>query len=92
LLLIPFVENSFKHLSHYNKEKNEVKIEITRTNGSMHFSVFNTTENNAPNGQGGIGLGNVKKRLQLLYPGKHDFNIIEKENWFGVELTLSLYN
>jgi len=93
LLLIPFVENSFKHLSHYNNDKqNEVKIDIWRTNGSMHFSVFNTTENNAPNGQGGIGLSNVKKRLQLLYPGKHDFHIIENGNWFGVELSLFLYN
>jgi LytS/YehU family sensor histidine kinase len=93
LLLIPFVENSFKHLSHFNKDKqNEVKIDISRSNGSMHFSVFNTTENNASNNQGGIGLINVKKRLELLYPGKHAFNIIEKQDWFGVELTLSLYN
>jgi LytS/YehU family sensor histidine kinase len=93
LLLIPFVENSFKHLSHFSKDKqNEVKIDIWRTNGSMHFSVFNTTENKTPEGNSGIGLSNVKKRLELLYPGKHDFNIIQKQDWFGVELTLSLYN
>lgn len=93
LLLIPFVENSFKHLSHFDKKQNEVRINISRTNGSMHFSVYNTTENNAPSGEGGgIGLVNVQKRLQLLYPGKHHFSISEKQNWFGVELTLSLYN
>jgi LytS/YehU family sensor histidine kinase len=94
LLLIPFVENSFKHLSHFDKEQqNEVKIAISRTNGSMHFSVYNTTENNSVNGEGGgIGLINVKKRLELLYPGKHQFSLSEKQNWFGVELTLSLYN
>ena len=93
LLLIPFVENSFKHLSHFDKKQNEVRINISRTYGSMHFSVYNTTENNAPSGEGGgIGLVNVQKRLQLLYPGKHHFSISEKQNWFGVELTLSLYN
>lgn len=94
LLLIPFVENSFKHLSHFDKDVlNEVKIAISRTNGSMHFSVYNTTENNSLTREGGgIGLVNVKKRLQLLYPGKHLFSITEKQNWFGVELTLSLYN
>ena len=94
LLLIPFVENSFKHLSHFDREQqNEVRIAISRTNGSMHFSVYNTTENNSVNGEGGgIGLINVKKRLELLYPGKHQFSLSEKQNWFGVELTLSLYN
>jgi LytS/YehU family sensor histidine kinase len=92
LLLIPFVENSFKHLSHFDKEgQNSVKIALSRTNGSMHFSVYNTTENNYLH-SGGIGLENVKKRLQLLYPGKHDFSIRKKPNWFGVELTLSLHN
>lgn len=93
LLLIPFVENSFKHLSHFDKEKqNKVKISISRSNGSMHFSVYNTTEKNTPTADGGIGLVNVKKRLQLLYPDKHQFSIKEEQDWFGVELTLSLYN
>ncbi len=94
LLLIPFVENSFKHLSHFDKEKqNEVRIAISRNNGSMQFSVYNTTElNHDAKKQGGIGLDNVKKRLNLLYPGKHNFAITEKKDWFGVDLTLSLYS
>ncbi|MBC7866969.1 MAG: histidine kinase, partial [Gloeobacteraceae cyanobacterium ES-bin-316] len=94
LLLIPFVENSFKHLSHFEKERqNEVKISISRSNGSLHFSVYNTTEHTAIRDKdGGIGLVNVKKRLGLLYPGKHHFSITEKKDWFGIDLTLSLYN
>jgi hypothetical protein len=94
LLLIPFVENSFKHLSHYSHHANEVTIDISRSNGSMHFSVFNTTEGRSPSSHpeaGGIGLVNVQKRLALLYPGKHRLLVTEKEGWFGIELTLSIH-
>lgn len=93
LLLIPFVENSFKHLSHYGDGKsNEVQINLSRTNGSMRFSVYNTTEQKVTNAKsGGIGLTNVQKRLDLLYPGKHQLDVKERDGWFGVELQLSLY-
>jgi LytS/YehU family sensor histidine kinase len=96
LLLIPFVENSFKHLSHYNNDKlNEVQIHISRTNGTMQFSVYNTTESARSTElkkHSGIGLENVKKRLQLLYPAQHQLLVKEKEGWFGIELNLSIHN
>ena len=94
LLLIPFVENSFKHLSHFDKDKrNEVRIAISKNNGSLQFSVYNTREySDATANSGGIGLVNVRKRLNLLYPGKHQFSITEKKDWFGIDLTLFLYN
>jgi LytS/YehU family sensor histidine kinase len=94
LLLIPFVENSFKHLSHFDSGKhNEIQITISRNNGSLQFSVYNTTEfTRHATGEGGIGLNNVKKRLDLLYPGKHNCSITKQKDWFGVDLTLSLYN
>jgi LytS/YehU family sensor histidine kinase len=92
LLLISFVENSFKHLSHYNDGKqNEVQIKLARQNGSMLFSVYNTTEQKIETGKsGGIGMANVQKRLDLLYPGKHQLKTTEKDGWFGIELNLSL--
>lgn len=92
LLLIPFVENSFKHLSHHRDKPNEIKIDITRSNGSMQFSVFNTTEDGprAAGVVGGIGMANVKKRLDLLYPGQHRLEIKRQDGWFGIELTLSI--
>jgi two-component system, LytTR family, sensor kinase len=93
LLLIPFVENSFKHLSHYsNGQPNAVEINLSRQNGAMLFSVYNTTEHRVDQSKsGGIGLMNVQKRLDLLYPGKHQLQVKEKDGWFGVELQLSLY-
>jgi sensor histidine kinase YesM len=91
LLLIPFVENSFKHISHYGHgQKNEIQISIGKENGTLQFSVYNTTEEKALSTmqQGGIGLNNVKKRLELLYDGKYQLHIQEKPGWFGVELSL----
>jgi two-component system, LytTR family, sensor kinase len=92
LLLIPFVENSFKHLSHFsNGSPNKIKIDISRIKNEFHFSVVNTTEThsiNNLNGSRGIGLPNVKRRLELLYPGKHTFFVQKIDNSFEVYLTL----
>jgi two-component system, LytTR family, sensor kinase len=93
LLLIPFVENSFKHVSHYsNGKQNFIQINIGRENGAFRFSVYNTTEEKQAESlqQGGIGLQNVKKRLELLYPGQYSLQLHKKNDWFGVELNLSI--
>ena len=94
LLLIPFVENSFKHISHFNGGRvNHVNINATHTNGQFSFSVANTVDYSSKKNTdpvGGIGLRNVKRRLELLYPGKHELNISEEEGWFKVQLTLSV--
>ncbi|HEY0679553.1 MAG TPA: histidine kinase [Chitinophagaceae bacterium] len=94
LLLIPFVENSFKHLSHFGNGKvNQVDINISRANGDFFFTVANTvdytsTKNLEP--VGGIGLKNVKRRLELLYPNKHSLNVMEENGWFKVKLKLKV--
>jgi two-component system LytT family sensor kinase len=94
LLLIPFVENSFKHLSHYGKGRtNEINIDIIRSNGEMKFSVSNTTEGKQMQElkkDGGIGLGNVKRRLELLYPDTHTLNIGQKDGLYEVELIIKI--
>ncbi len=94
LLLIPFVENSFKHLSHYGKEKvNVLNIDLGKKQGSMYFNIRNTTEiktADLPTPTGGIGLVNVKRRLELLYPRKHELQIREENGWFDVMLTLQM--
>jgi LytS/YehU family sensor histidine kinase len=92
LLLMPFVENSFKHLSHYsNGKKNLVKINADRVNGEFNFSVVNTIEHNSTKHPvGGIGLKNVKRRLELLYTGKHDLQIKESGDLFKVDLKIEI--
>ena len=94
LLLMPFVENSFKHLSHFgNGRKNLVKINADKTNGEFHFSVTNTIEyTSTKKPVGGIGLKNVKRRLELLYPGSYSLEINEHDNSFKVKLKLKIEN
>ncbi len=87
LLLVPFVENAFKHISHFTDRTNFVKVDLSRVNGEFVFSVVNSKEEqSATEIHGGIGLNNVKRRLELLYPGKHDLQIAEKGNDFSVQL------
>ena len=93
LLLVPFVENAFKHISHFtNGRKNEIRIGLSRKNGEMQFAIRNTTEGKQGEIQqyGGIGLNNVRRRLELLYPQKHQLVISENEGWYQVGLNLKI--
>lgn len=94
LLLIPFVENSFKHLSHFKNGKlNQVDISVNRVNGEFLFSVSNTVDpsaNQSADPVGGIGLKNVRRRLELLYPDRHTLKVLEENGWFRVKLKLTV--
>jgi two-component system, LytTR family, sensor kinase len=92
LLLIPFVENAFKHISHYSHEKNFIRVNLQRQNGTLTFIVENSKDDQqrSTEPRGGIGLANVKRRLELLYPGKHSLQIHNEAHIFKVELNLHL--
>jgi len=91
LLLIPFVENAFKHISHKPGRQNFVRLDITRSNGHFNFVVENSKEvERTTESQGGIGLNNVKRRLELLYPEKHELNIDDDETIYKVDLKLQI--
>jgi LytS/YehU family sensor histidine kinase len=90
-LLIPFVENAFKHVSHFEDASNEIKINLTKQNEVLCLEVYNTKEEDEiRNSEGGIGLMNVKRRLKLLFPDKHELHIEETEKSYEVKLKLSL--
>lgn len=91
LLLVPFVENAFKHISHFTGKKNFVKLSMDRSNGHFSFSVENSKEQGkSTEQQGGIGLANVKRRLELLYPGRYELNIKDENEKYKVDLSLKL--
>lgn len=91
LLLVPFVENAFKHVSHYSDKNNFVKLAINRDNGYFTFTAENSKEpGRTTERHGGIGLANVKRRLELLYPGKYSLDIRDENDLYKVKLTLKL--
>jgi LytS/YehU family sensor histidine kinase len=92
MLLIPFVENAVKHgVGLVNKPF--IHIDLEFTNQGLHFQVKNKKgkeEQVFKDPSSGIGLKNVKRRLELLYPDKHLLLIQEDELNFSVDLTLTL--
>ena len=85
MLLIPFVENSFKHGKHDNGVLC-IEVHATYNNGVFKFYVSNTS-GELPLSNG-IGLVNIRKRLKLLYPKKHHLSIEQTEGLFIVELKI----
>lgn len=74
LLLISFVENAFKH-GEVNDMDNPVIISLTMEENRLKFYVANKINNQNKDFSGGIGLKNVRRRLELLYPGKYELQI-----------------
>ncbi len=91
LLLIPFVENAFKHVSHF-PNGNEINIRLQRENGSFLMTVKNTcdTASLKSSSGSGIGLKNASRRLELLYPSRHNLTIKNEDKAFEVSLELKL--
>jgi sensor histidine kinase YesM len=90
LLLLPFVENSFKHGAYMAEEQAWVSLTIMLKDDQFVFKLINGKNNQVKPPASGIGLVNVKKRLNLLYPQGHDLRISEDHETFVVTLTLML--
>lgn len=91
LLLIPFVENAFKFVSRRPGEPNFIRISITENpDHRIEFTVENSFSSRDEKPPGGLGIANVKRRLQLLYPGKSELDIRENENIHKVKLLIEL--
>lgn len=90
LLLIPFVENAIKHGTDSIADKAFIDIDIKMNDNTLHFSCRNNFKSLPRSKDSGLGLENVRKRLQLLYPGQHNLDITMSENIFEVLLTINL--
>ncbi len=93
MLLIPFVENAFKHGISL-KQKSWIKVTLRYDQGKLYFDVYNSThsrlEQDPEKDKSGVGLENVKQRLALLYPDQHELVIRETAEEFFVHLTIQL--
>ena len=90
MLLIPFVENAFKHGSK-NAPHPGIRIALLCEPDQLSFEVINQIRKNtiaSKDQTGGIGLPNIKRRLELLYPGKYNLTIKEEQNVYCVKLII----
>lgn len=91
MLFIPFVENAFKHGGR-SGDAYKVQVSLRLNGGELNFSVINNLpgdKNQEKDKIGGIGLNNVKRRLELLYPA-HQLNIEERDNQYIVNLSFKI--
>ena len=92
MLLIPFVENAFKHGVNSEQDSN-IRISIKATESELHFLVANNKvkiQSGIKENSSGLGIENTKHRLALIYPSKHLLTIKETENDFIVSLHINL--
>jgi LytS/YehU family sensor histidine kinase len=93
MLLIPFVENAFKHGTGM-VDNAVINIELKAENKILTFLVqnrFNPQSIEVKDVNSGIGLPNVQRRLNLLYGQSHTLFITKQDNWFSVSLQLNLH-
>lgn len=89
LLLISFVENAFKH-GEVNDEHNPLKISLLVSQNNLNFTVLNHKKNQNKDEIGGVGLENVNRRLQLIYPNQHSLEVQDSDKNYNCELNIIL--
>ncbi|PWV55943.1 sensor histidine kinase [Chitinophaga sp. S165] len=92
-ILMTFVENAFKHVSKHTDRHNWIRIQLDQEQGQLNFLVSNSAADVVSSDivhYGGIGLKNVQRRLDLLYPGQYSLDIQHNGSSFEVRLQLQL--
>lgn len=89
MIFFPFIENAFKHTEN-KKNANSIRIKISIKDGQIVFECENSHQESGNKKQDFGGLGNelIKKRLMLIYPEKHELEIIDENGIYKVRLTL----
>lgn len=96
-LLMPFIENSFKHVSKNRNQANYINLKLKVNTESLFFYIENSVSNvntvySKDFNSSGIGLKNVKRRLDLIYPGKHELTFDKLNGSFKVSLKINFTN
>ncbi|MFY0686733.1 MAG: sensor histidine kinase [Cyclobacteriaceae bacterium] len=93
-VLMPFAENAFKHVSKSREGFNWIKIDLIVNDNEMSYTISNSTSSTPTSNDaveyGGLGLSNVKRRLDLLYPNRHELIVDEKDGVFLIKLSVQL--
>ena len=90
LLMLPFLENAFKHGTSEQLEKPWLSVDMSVKQDVVRCKIANSKNEFVPLSKNGIGIQNVKKRLEFLYPGKHELKMNDEGNFFVVSLLVEL--
>jgi two-component system, LytTR family, sensor kinase len=93
LLLVVLIENAFKFVSNYPDKENKICIHLSTQGKLLHGSISNTKESQevgTGNKSGGIGIANLKRRLELLYNGKYEYSVKDENDYYESNLTIDL--
>jgi LytS/YehU family sensor histidine kinase len=91
MLYLTLVENAFKHGAQIEPGKGWVKVKGITTKDGYELFVENAMgTKRATESAGGIGLTNLRKRLDLIYPGKFQLNVIKDDTQYSVSLFINL--
>jgi two-component system, LytTR family, sensor kinase len=91
LLLLPFIENAFKHgLGNQEEKLSQIDIDLRLSGNELWFNCSNSYYPKNPQQRKGIGLSNVQRRLQLFYPDRHHLKIGTDQEKYKVSLKIQL--
>lgn len=90
LLMLPFLENAFKHGTSEQLDTPWLNVSISVKQNVMLCKIANSKNEYVPYSMNGIGIDNVKRRLNFLYPGKHELKMNDEGNFFVVSLLINL--
>lgn len=92
MILIPFVENAFKHSKVEDLKNGWINMQLNGSSGTLHFKISNSIplKGFTKDQMGGIGLTNVQRRLELQYPDRHQLAIQKNSTQFDVSLKIQL--
>ena len=90
LLILPFLENAFKHGTSEQLGRPWMSLDISLKDNLLKCKVINSKNEFVPHHQNGVGIDNVKKRLEFLYHDKYDLKLADEGDFFVVSLTLEL--
>lgn len=90
LIMLPILENAFKHGISEQIEKPWLGVDISVKNNILRCKIANSKNEYVPYNNKGIGINNVKKRLEFIYAGKHELKISDEGNFFVMSMLIKL--
>ena len=90
--MLPLLENAFKHGTSEQIENSWLSVDISVMHGTLKCKIANSKNEYVSLRANGIGITNVKKRLEFIYPGKYDLKINDEGDFFVVSMILTLAN